>query len=171
MVLAASALAPRALSLGLMIKLRALNSGLCGLSFLRHCFQDVLEPDEVLIELSLRAAHCLTCVFLRKDAQFVPVEKERLQALLNLPMARGHPHLPQRPSASCPTRPLLPPVLLDQLLQSAAHDQWDIQVCDGWDDLLVYLRLRHDLKVLNRPAPHCADQEGGDFLAQARLLC
>ena len=36
-------------------------------------------------------------------------------------------------------------------------------VCDGWDDLLVYLRLRHVLKVLKRPAPHPVDQEVGDL--------
>ena len=58
-------------------------------------------------------------------------------------MAKGTTYLPQRHSASCPSKPLLPPVLLDQLFRSAAHDKWDIQVCDGWDGLLVCLRLRH----------------------------
>ncbi len=58
--------------LGFVTKLRAFDSCFSGFSLPGLRLQDVLEPDAVLIELALQAAHhCLACVFVRRDAQLV----------------------------------------------------------------------------------------------------
>ena len=101
----------------------------------------------------------------------VPAEKKDLQALQLLRCSWNIFVFHRSFTLSVPRDPRCFLDCLDRFLQSAAHNQWHIQVCDGRDDSLVRLHLRRVLETLKRPAPNGAGCEGGYSQIQARVLC